>query len=142
MSNKYFYSIDDMESLRLLAQYYKLDAEALYALPLTYLCKVCNGAGAERWSDVKRKALTYALRRYEPAFAQHDVDYAMQVPKQIADKRLLNNMKKIWAKDFGFFRWIKPSARVERLVIIPAVFAAVALAGDSAFEAAKEQNVL
>lgn len=137
---KTFYSQEEMENIRTLATYYDLDAEPLFALPLTYLCKVCNGAGEERWSDVKRKALTFALRRYEPAFAVHDADYVMQVGKLKADKRLLKNMKKIWAKDFGFWRWFRPSARVERRVIIPAVFAAVALCGNEAYTEAGEQK--
>lgn len=136
-----FYSIEEMENLRNLASYYELDGvETLYAVPLSYLCRVCNGAGVECWSDIKRKALTFALRRYETAVLIHDVDYSTQIGRHTADMRLLRNMRKIWKKDFGIFRWFRPSARIERRVIIPAVFAAVAIAGGSAYEAAGKEK--
>lgn len=139
MEEKPFYTAKQINELRTSCQHYKLDA------PIEFWTKVadelklaCNGAGPDRWSEVKRKALTEALKPYEPAFAIHDVEYEYHIGTQKkSDKRLKKNMVKIWRKNFGFWRWFSRAGRVERLIVIPTVYAAVALAGGQAWKEAK-----
>ena len=133
---KYFYTAKQINELRTAAQYYKLDAPRYFWVKTAMeLKKVCNGAGAESWSENKRKALTAALKPYESCIAVHDVDYAChEVSKEEADKRFKENMLKVWRKKYGFWRWLNRGARIERLIIIPAVYAAVVLGGDEAWE--------
>lgn len=137
---KYFYTAEEMADLQIAAKFYKLDAKVFLTMPPEFLIKVCNGIGAERFSDLKRKAMTLALKRYEACAAIHDLDYFLQVGQKKADKRLLKNMKKVWKKDFGILRFFRPTARIEKRVVIPAVFAAVALCGDKAYTEAGEQK--
>ena len=141
MNNVPFYTAHEINHLRTAAQYYKLDAPAEFwhkvADELKY---VCNGAGPDRWSEIKRRAMTAALKPYESAFAIHDVEYEYRIGTQrISDKRLRKNMLKIWRKNFGFWRWFSRAGRVERLVIIPAVYAAVAIGGGQAWEDADKE---
>ena len=137
MTNKIpFYSAKQINQLRTAAQHYKLTA------PFTFWTKtadelkfVCNGAGPDRWSELKRRALTCALKPYEPAFAIHDVEYEYRIGSQkISDRRLKKNMVRIWRKNFGFWRWFSRAGRIERLVVIPTVYAAVAIGGGQAWE--------
>lgn len=137
---KPFYTEQEITDLQIAAKFYKLDATTFLAMPPSFLQKVCNGIGAERFSDKKRKAMTWALKRYEVAAAIHDLDYFLQVGQEKADKRLLHNMKKIWKKDFGILRFFRPTARIELRVIIPMVYGAVALCGEPAYEQAGEDK--
>lgn len=135
-SNPPFYTAKQINELRTAAQHYTLSAPSVFwqktADELKY---ACNGAGPERWSEVKRRALTGALKQYEAAFAIHDVDFEYHIGSvKYANKRLRKNMLKIWRKNFGVFRWFKRSARVERLVVIPVIYAAVAIGGTEAWE--------
>lgn len=139
---KTFYTAKEINQLRTTAQYFKLDApQEFWEKTATTLKKYCNGAGPERWDDLKRKALTSALKSYEAAFAIHDVDYEYKVVTQKqADKRLKKNMVKIWRKNFGIWRWFSKAGRVERLIVIPSVYAAVALAGSQAWKESEEDE--
>jgi hypothetical protein len=47
-------------------------------------------------------------------------------------------MVKIWRKNYGIFRWFTRYGRIERLVVIPAIYAAVAIAGSMAWEDAEK----
>lgn len=140
--NKPFYTTKEINQLRTAAQHFKLDApQEFWEKTAATLKKYCNGAGPERWNDLKRKALTSALKAYEAAFAIHDVDYEYQVVNQKqADKRLKKNMVKIWRKNFGIWRWFSKAGRVERLIVIPSVYAAVALAGSQAWKESIEDE--
>jgi hypothetical protein len=136
---KKFYTLEEIKTLREKVRYYNLDLPANYtSLTDVELQTICNGIGPEDWSEDKRKALTDILQRYAPAAFLHDVAYTVSVCRLAADNQFLRNMKRIWAKDFGFWRWFRPSARIERRVIIPAVYAAVVLGGQEAFENAKK----
>ena len=132
-----FYTAKQINELRIEAQFYKLSAPyAFWSKTAMELKKVCNGAGSEAWSENKRKALTAALKPYEAPIAIHDVDYEYhEVEKAEADKRFKKNMLKVWKRKYGFFRWLNRGARVERLIIIPAVYTAVVLGGNDAWEA-------
>lgn len=134
---QYFYTAKQINELRIEAQFYKLSAPyAFWAKTAMELKKVCNGAGSEAWSENKRKALTAALKPYEACIAIHDVDYEYhEIDKSAADKRFKQNMLKVWRKKYGFWRWLNRGARVERLIIIPAVYAAVVVGGNDAWEA-------
>lgn len=134
---KYFYTAKKINELRTEAQFYKLDApKDFWQKTATELRKVCNGAGAESWNENKRKALTAAIKTYEACIAIHDVDYFYQIgTRELSDKRLKRNMLKVWAKKYGFWRWLNRGARVERLIVIPGVYAAVAIGGQDAWEA-------
>ena len=120
---KTFYTSKQINELRASAQHFKLDApEEFWETPASVLNKVCNGAGPDRWTELKRKALTSALKLYEPAFAIHDVEYEYQLGTQKkADKRMKKNMVKIWRKSFGIWRWFSKAGRIERLVVISSV---------------------
>lgn len=136
MSNQPFYRAIEINQLRTAAQHYKLDAPMVFwtktADELKY---VCNGAGPDRWGEIKRQALTKALKLYESAFAIHDVEYEYRIGTQaLSDKRLKKNMIKIWRKNFGIWRWLSRAGRIERLVVIPAIYAAVAIGGGQAWE--------
>ena len=135
-----FYTSKQINELRTASQFYKLSAPAeFWNKTAMELKKVCNGAGTDKWSENKRKALTAALKPYESAIAIHDVDYEYQeVSKKEADKRLKKNMLKVWRKNYGFWRWFNRGARIERLIIIPAVYAAVVVGGSDAWEACKK----
>ena len=141
MAKRPFYSAKKINELRGAAQFYKLDAPAeFWTKTADELKYACNGAGPERWSDLKREALTHALIAYEPAFAIHDVEYEWHIGDQrTADKRLKHNMVKIWRKNYGIFRWFTRYGRIERLVVIPAIYAAVAIAGSRAWEDAANE---
>ena len=133
------YTLDDIRDLRAAAFHYRLNCRDLFWLRTDEdLKKICNGAGPEKWSYGKRKALTEALKRYEPAFAIHDEAYSapQTISRSEADKQLKENMIKIWQKDFGFWRYFSRAGRVERFVIIPAVYHAVCLGGNEAWEEA------
>ncbi len=128
------YSIYEIKELRSDAEHYGLEAvPGFWTASVNFLQRVCNGAEPERWSELKRKALTHTLARYEAAFAIHDYGYEVQANRNEEDSRLYNNMLKIWAKDFGFWRWLRPKARLERRVVIPAVYATVAFCGGEAY---------
>lgn len=135
-SNQPFYTAHEINHLRTAAQYYKLDAPAEFWQKVADELKyACNGAGPDRWSEIKRRALTNALKPYEAAFAIHDVEYEYKIGNQrVSDKRLRKNMIKIWRKNFGFWRWFSRAGRIERLVVIPSVYAAVAIGGSQAWK--------
>ena len=137
---KYFYTAEEMADLQIAARFYKLDAKVFLTMPPEFLVKVCNGIGSERFSKIKREAMTLAFKRYEVCAAIHDLDYFLQVGQKKADKRLYDNMLKVWKKDFGIFRFFRPSARVEKRVIIPAFYLAVSIAGSSAYTEAGEEK--
>ena len=48
-------------------------------------------------------------------------------------------MQIIWKKDFGILRFVRPLAKIEQRVIIPAVYAAVVFGGREAYEKAQQQ---
>lgn len=135
-SNPPFYTAREINNLRTAAQYYTLDAPAEFWQKVADELKyVCNGAGPDRWSEVKRRALTGALKQYEAAFAIHDVEYEYRIGSQRkSDKRLRKNMLKIWRKNFGFWRWFSIGAWIERFKVIPFVFIAVTVGGGQAWE--------
>lgn len=137
MTNKIpFYTARQINQLRTAAQHYKLTAPAEFWMKTADVLKyVCNGAGPDRWSEIKRRALTHALKPYEAAFAIHDVEYEYRIGTQRkSDKRLKKNMIKIWRKNFGFWRWFSIGAWIERFKVIPFVFIAVTLRGGQAWE--------
>lgn len=135
-----FYTAKEINELRTSCQHYKLDAPIeFWTKTADELKYACNGAGPDRWSAIKRRALTQALKPYEAAFAIHDVEYEYHIGTQRkSDRRLRKNMLKIWRKNFGFWRWFSRAGRVERLVIIPAVFVAVAIGGGEAWKEGAE----
>lgn len=136
-----FYTAKQINEIRTSCQHYNLDAPIeFWTKTADELKYVCNGAGPDRWSEVKRRALTGALKQYEPAFAIHDVEYEYHIGTQRkSDKRLKRNMLKIWRKNFGIWRWFSRAGRIERLVIIPTVYAAVAIGGGQAWEDAANE---
>jgi hypothetical protein len=137
---QFFYTAKQINNLRVEAQFYKLDApREFWSKTANELRKVCNGAGAESWSENKRKALTAAIKPYESCIAVHDVDYYYQIgSRDYADKRLKKNMLRVWRKKYGVWRWFNRGARIERLIVIPGVYAAVALGGQDAWEACQK----
>ena len=136
-----FYTAHEINELRSAAQFYNLEAPAEYwRIVADELKYICNGAGPDRWSELKRRALTSALKIYEPAFAIHDVEYEYRIgTQQKSDKRLKKNMIKIWRKNFGLWRWFSRAGRIERLVVIPTVYTAVAIGGGQAWEDAGDE---
>ena len=139
MANR-FYKAQEINKLRSDSQCYNLKAPTeWWKMTGSQLTDICNGCGPERWSLEKRKALTSALGRYEATFAIHDLMYDLQdkYTKAEADKTLYANMKKIWAKDFGIWRWFSIGALIERFRVIPFVYAAVALGGGKAHKEAR-----
>lgn len=141
MPKSTFYTAKEVNQLRTACQHYKLDAPTVFwTKTANELKQVCNGAGPERWDELKRKALTDALKPYEPAFAIHDVEYEYKPNTQrVADKRLKKNMVRIWRKNFGLWRWLSKAGRIERLIIIPTVYTAVVLGGGNAWEDAANE---
>lgn len=136
-----FYSALEINRLRSAAQFYNLDAPVVFwTLVADELKYICNGAGPDRWSEIKRRALTSALKIYEPAFAIHDVEYEYRIGTQKkSDKRLKRNMVKIWRKNFGFWRFFSIGAWIERFKVIPFVFLAVTIGGGQAWEDAANE---
>lgn len=138
---KPFYTEKKINELRLEAQFYKLKAPKTFwaksALELKY---ICNGCGPERWDVDKRKALTTVFAPYEACFAIHDVRFSYQIGtvKQ-ANKELLKNLRKVWRKNFGFWRWLSPIAWIERFRVIPFIYAAVTAGGNRAWQEACEK---
>ena len=131
-----FYTPRQIDQLRTACQFYELTAPAeFWTKTADELSKVCNGAGPDRWSELKRRALTCALKPYEPAFAIHDVEYEYRIGSQkISDRRLKKNMVRIWRKNFGFWRFFSIGAWIERFKVIPFVFIAVTVRGGRAWE--------
>lgn len=140
-SNPPFYTTKEINQLRTAAQHYKLDAPRKFWTTVADELKyVCNGAGPDRWSEIKRRALTAALKPYESAFAIHDVEYEYRIGTQrISDKRLRKNMIRIWKKNFGFWRWFCIAAWIERFKVIPFVFVAVTVGGGQAWEEVEDK---
>lgn len=137
-----FYTENEINELKAAALYYKLDApQAFWWGEAEKLMDYCNGIGPEAWEEGKRRALTWALKRYEVCAAIHDVAYEVQTgSRALADEQMKKNMIKVWAKDFGIFRWLKPSARIERRIVIPAVYGILLHQGQSAWDAVKEDK--
>ena len=138
----FFYTLEQIHALRGQVEIYCLEVPAgFWRLKLKQLQVWCNGAGPERWSEIKRKALTAALCRYEAAFMLHDAAYSLGMLQEDADKQLLHNMRKIFRKDYGFFWWISKAGWLERFTVIPAVYAAVRFGGDDAYEEAQKKEI-
>lgn len=136
---KQFYTSKQINELRTASQFYKLSAPAeFWTKTAMELKTVCNGCGPERWDIDKRKALTTVFSPYEACFAIHDVRFGYQIGtvKQ-ANKELLKNLRKVWRKNFGFWRWLSPIAWIERFRVIPLIYAAVTAGGNRAWEEAK-----
>ncbi len=129
------YNENEMRAIRYLAKGHGLDAaNGFWHTGLRNLCRICNGCGPERWNKTARKLATGVLKIYEPAFAIHDYDYdKKRIPQKQADKRLKANMLKIWRHEFGIFRWLTARGRFNRLVVIPAAYASLAIAGSKAY---------
>ena len=129
------YTTSDIITLRNSARHYNLTAgrEFWFSTAIA-LTKICNGIGAESWSIEKRKALTNALSRYEVAAAIHDCRYEFHdCTKEQADKEFLDNMYKIWKKDFGWRRYLTVSGWMERRIIRTCYYAVV-FGGQEAWE--------
>jgi hypothetical protein len=136
---KYFYSAEQIYALRNVVEFYGLEVpKGFWKLSLKQLQAWCNGCGPERWNDVKRRALTSALSRYEAAFMLHDVAYSLGLSQRDADLMLLRNMRRIFRRDYGFFWWLNKAAWIERITIIPTVYAAVRFGGDDAYNEAQK----
>jgi hypothetical protein len=138
-----FYTREEIIDLRIAAQHYKLKGPAeFWQLPAEELQKICNGAGPDRWSTLKRRAVTAAIGgMYESAYAIHDVEYEFQLGSQKqADKNLRKNMIRIWKKHFGWRRWISLRALRERFKVIPFVYLAVVLGGSPAWKVKKDDK--
>lgn len=129
------YTERDIIRLQNSARHYKLDAGAkFWAASYSELCSVCNGIGAESWSIEKRKALTKALSRYEVAAAIHDCRYKYHTcTKAEADKEFLDNMYKIWRKEFGWRAYLTIGGLLERRIIRTCYYAVV-FGGSEAWE--------
>lgn len=129
------YSRDDIIRLRMTAQHYRLSAgQKFWFMPNVDLRNICNGIGAESWSEEKRLALTKALSRYEVAAAIHDCRYHFHdCTKAEADKEFLENMYKIWRKDFGWRAYLTIPGLLERRIIRTCYFAVV-LGGQESWE--------
>ena len=136
---KYFYTISQIDALRRQVEAYGLEVpDGFWRLSIRQLQVFCNGAGPERWSELKRKALTAALSRYETAFMVHDVCYEIGITQKDADAMMLRNMRKIFRRDYGFFWWLSKAAWLERLTVIPVVYAAVRFGGEDAYTEAQK----
>ena len=129
------YTVENIIQFREKAEEYGLSAgREFWELPHCVLLKVCNGIGAEQWSMEKRKALTKALSRYEVAAAIHDCRYEYHTcTKAEADKEFLDNMYKIWRKEFGWRAYLTISGWLERRIIRTCYYAVV-IGGSEAWE--------
>ena len=139
---KYFYTAKQINELRTAAQYYKLDAPRYFWVKTAMeLKKVCNGCGPERWSMTKREAVTAAFKPYEACFAIHDVrfHYGYGTVK-LANKELIKNLRKVWRKRFGIWRWVSPASWIERFRVIPFIYATVTAGGERAWQEAQESR--
>lgn len=81
-----------------------------------------NGVGSEQWPENKRKALSDAFKPYEVCIIIHDLCQAQGVPPILADAMLWGNLLKVWAKNYGMFRWFKKEAWVERRTVLPKLY--------------------
>lgn len=81
-----------------------------------------NGVGPANWPEKKREALSDVFKPYEICVIIHDICQAQGVPAPVADEMLWNNLKKVWAKDFGPLRWFKPQAIAERKTVLPQLY--------------------
>lgn len=141
-NNTTFYTAQEINALRSAAQFYKLHAPvSFWSKPADELKYACNGAGPDRWREINRRALTQALKPYEAAFAIHDVEYEYKIGSQRAsDKNLRKNMIRIWARNFGLWRWFCIAAWIERFKVIPFVFLAVTLRGGQAWKESSDEK--
>lgn len=108
--------------LRLISKYTLDYPSALADITDDKLREQYNGVGSERWSEDKRKALSEAFKPYEVCVVIHDVCQARGIPAYIADDMLWHNLLKVWAKDFGIFRWFKRKAWIERIKVLPKLY--------------------
>lgn len=103
--------------------YYELDVPSvIYTLSLKQVAAKYNGVGSDQWSSKKREALTQAFKPYECCILIHDVCQHMSIDQSLADMMLYNNLIKVWAKNYGTWRWFKKAAWVERLKIVPTLY--------------------
>lgn len=134
------YTLEEIAALRQEIIARKLDTPELWgALTNEDLQKWCNGCGPERFPEFVRFGLSHLLGRYAAAFAIHDIDY-MFAGKRDADSRMRSNMLKIWRKDFGIWRYLSKPGLLNRLIVIPLVWAMVSTAGDSAYREAQKEG--
>lgn len=138
---KYFYSFPELRQLQIQTERYGLDVpDGYYGLTLTQIREYANGCGSEAMSEIKRKALTSALKMYEPAFFIHDICYELMENREDADDMMRRNMITIMKHDFGTFWFLSKKGLVERFIVIPSVYTAVALCGGTAHDAAQETD--
>lgn len=100
------------------------------------LRQVCNGVGAESWPEELREKLSIIFDDYRTAYADHDVGYAThRHTKAVVDRRMRDNSLRLWKNKWGFWRFVRPKARAERVLLL-AAYAAVKVGGLKAWEAA------
>ena len=114
--------------------------DGYYQLNLRQIQRYANGCGSEAMSEIKRKALTAALKMYEAAFFIHDICYEIMSDKEKADYMMKKNMITIMKHDFGTFWFLTKKGLVERFFVIPSVYATVVLCGGRAYQEAKEND--
>lgn len=139
----HFYTLEEIRELRHKVIAYGLETPVGYhKLTDEQLQTICNGIGPGNWTNKSRKILTNApgIKRYAVAAFLHDIAYQINESRLAADNQFLRNMKRIWEVDFGFWRWFRPSARIERRLTIPGMYAAVVLGGQEAFDNAKKES--
>lgn len=136
-----FYTIEEVSAIRRQVEALGLETpEGFWRLSLKTLQRYCNGCGADAMPEYQRRVLTAALSMYEAAFFVHDVCYELMTDRAEADKMLLRNMRKIVKYHFGTFWFLKRSAWIERLAVIPPVYGIVALAGGKAHSEAQKDG--
>ena len=131
------YSINDIKVMQKEAKALQLNVDpAFLSWKWQKLQKVCNGVGAEAWPEELREKISEIFSDYRTAYADHDVAYTTHaVPKFAADKRMLKNSLVIWKNRWGFWRFFRPKARAERVLLL-AAYAAVKVGGLKAWEEA------
>ena len=110
------------------------------AAPETLL-DICNGFGPDAWPQLARDLLTWLYGPYGAAAAQHDYDYTTQTKiRREADEDFAANMRLVWKSRWNWFeRFLRPSARREKVFIEAAALAVRNHGGSAWAEAAKNK---
>lgn len=130
------YSISEIKKMQTQAKNLKLNVDTAFVKwSRGKLQKVCNGVGAEAWPHDLREKMNIIYADYQTAYADHDVRYTTHsVSKRTADKIMLRNSLLLWKNKWGFWRFFRPLARAERVLLL-AAYAAVKIGGEKAWSA-------
>jgi hypothetical protein len=98
-----------VDALRKKAKRIGLDApDSFWIAPVEELAKIYNGCGPEWMSKFSRKALTFAMREFEPAILIHDYEFELSDgTKQsftAANSRIFHNCVKLTNAAYAWYR--------------------------------------